>query len=77
MARPEVRDPDLKATQPQRHRLLEDQGRPRQTENRFHAGEQAREPLDLGLHVLLAALGNQVVGSLAGDDLLAPVCEKG
>jgi hypothetical protein len=45
------------------------QRRPGQAGHAFGIAEQAREAVHLGLHVLLAALDDQLVRALAGDDL--------
>ncbi len=67
----ELQQLHLQLAQPQRHLAGEGDGGPGQS--RRHAldtAEQAREAADLAGLVLLAALDDQVVGVLAGEDLL-------
>ncbi len=71
VAAAELQQLHFQLAEPQRHLAGEGQGRPGQA--RRHAldvAEQAREAADLAGLVLLAALDDQVVGVLAGDDLL-------
>jgi hypothetical protein len=63
-------DADFELAQEQRDFAFEHERRPGQARHRFHAGEQARKALDLGLHVGFAALDDHLVGATAGDDLL-------
>ena len=71
VAAAELQQLHLELAQPQRHLALEGHASARSGRGTdLDGAEQAREALDLALHVLLAALDDQVVGVLAGDDLL-------
>src|SRR5690606_745877 len=63
MARADVHDSHLEATEEQRQLALEHEGRPGQAGNRLDRPEQAREALDLGLHVGLATLLDHLEGA--------------
>ena len=62
-------DLHLARAQPQRHPLVEDEVGPGQAGDRLLGAEQAREALDLGIHVLLAALDDHAARDVAGDDV--------
>ncbi|MNT31636.1 hypothetical protein D3C72_1674810 [compost metagenome] len=70
-------DADFQLAEEQRDFLFEHQRRPGQAGHGLDAGEQAREALDLGLHVGLAALDDHFPRAAAGDDLLRAFGEVG
>jgi hypothetical protein len=70
---PFVCQPHLELAEPKRHFTAERHRRPRQSGHAFDGLEEAREALDLALHVLRAALDDQIVRIRAGDDFLRRV----
>ena len=73
VAAAELHQPDFELAEPDRHLALEGERRPGQAGDRLDGAEQAREALDLALHVGRAALDDQVARVLAGDDLARAV----
>ncbi len=69
MAAAGMDDLHLARAQPQRHPLVEHDVGPGQAGNGLPGAEQAREALDLGIHVLLAALDDHAARDVAGDDV--------
>ena len=66
----DVHDFHFELAHPQRHAVFEHQGGPGQTGDGVERVEQAGKALVLGLHVLRAALHDELVGALAGNDFL-------
>nr|CUV37188.1 protein of unknown function [Ralstonia solanacearum]CUV42137.1 protein of unknown function [Ralstonia solanacearum]CUV60399.1 protein of unknown function [Ralstonia solanacearum] len=77
VSRAQVQDLHFQLAEEQRQFALEHQRRPGQAGHGLDAGEQAREALDLRLHVGLAALDDHLVRAAAGDDVLRALGKVG
>src|SRR6516162_1181697 len=69
MAAPDVNDLNFATAKPERHALVEDKMGPSEPGDALLASEQPRKTPDLAVHILLAALNNEVARHIGGNDL--------